>query len=119
MPILRRSIRTLTLTLTLTLILLVLSACSRGIDVGSSTPAETFSINVQNATGVTMVVTYDDGRGDAMLGTVDAGATERFIIAAPATRTVSVRGEAASGSRRSGPYTVTLVAGTPQTVQLR
>ena len=111
MPILRRSLLLLTL--------LALTGCARGMSVGSSTPADTFSINVQNMTGLTMVVTYDDGRGDAMLGTVNAGATERFIIAAPATQTVSVRGEAVSGSRRSGPYTVTLVAGTAQTVRLR
>src|SRR5690606_12838738 len=99
--------------------LLILAGCARGIDVGSSTPAETFSINVHNMTSLTMVVTYDDGRGDALLGTVNAGATERFIIAAPATQTVSVRGEAVSGGRRSGPYTVTLVAGSAQMVRLR
>jgi uncharacterized lipoprotein YajG len=112
MPTLRR-------TLLLLSILLVASGCARGMSVGSSTPAETFSISVHNMTSVTMAVTYDDGRGDAMLGTVNAGATERFIIAAPATRTISVRGEAVSGSRRSGPYTVTLVAGTPQSIRLR
>jgi hypothetical protein len=89
------------------------------MDVGSATPAETFSISVHNMTGTTMVVSYDDGRGDAILGSVAASATERFIIAAPATRTISVRGEAVTGSRRAGPYTVTLVAGTPQTVRLR
>ena len=111
MPILRRSILLFTL--------LFISGCSRGMSVGSSTPAETFSINVQNTTGVSMVVSYDDGRGAAILGTVDAGATERFIIAAPATLTISVRGEAVSGSRRSGPYTVSLAAGTPRTVLLR
>lgn len=98
---------------------LLISGCARGMSVGSSTPAETFSINVQNTTGVTMVVTYDDGRGDAILGTVATGATERFIIAAPAAPTITVRGAATSGSRRAGPYTVTLHAGSPQTVVLR
>lgn len=111
MPTLRR--------LFLFLSIISLAGCARGMDVGSATPAETFSISVQNMTGVTMVVSYDDGRGDAILGTVAASATERFIIAAPATQTVTVRGEAATGSRRSGPYTVTLAAGTPQTVRLR
>ena len=111
MSILRRSILLFTL--------VFISGCSRGMAVGSSTPAETFSINVQNTTGVSMVVSYDDGRGAAILGTVDAGATERFIIAAPATLTISVRGEAVSGSRRSGPHTVSLAAGTPRTVILR
>ena len=53
------------------------------------------------------------------LGTVEAGGTERFIIAAPATQTVTVRGAAITGSRTAGPYTVTLVAGTTQQVRLR
>jgi uncharacterized lipoprotein YajG len=111
MPKLRRFLLLLTI--------LVTSGCARGMSVGSSTPAETFSISVQNMTGVTMVVSYDDGRGDAVLGTVNASATERFIIAAPATQTITVRGEAVSGTRRSGPYTVTLAGGAPQTVRLR
>ncbi|MGH7446492.1 MAG: hypothetical protein ACREK1_11190 [Longimicrobiales bacterium] len=101
------------------LALLTLSACTRGISVGSSSPAETFSISVENRTGVTMVVSYNDGRGDATLGTVDAGASERFIIAAPAAQTVTVSGVAVTGSRRSGPYTVALVAGATQAVRLR
>ena len=100
-------------------VILTLSGCARGMEVGSSTPAETFSINVQNMSGVTMVVSYDDGRGSAILGTVSAGATERFIIAAPATQTITVIAEAVSGTRRSGPHTVHLVAGAPQTVRLR
>jgi uncharacterized lipoprotein YajG len=103
----------------LLLTLFALAGCSRGMNVGSPSPAETFSISVQNMTGVTMVVSYDDGRGDAILGAVNASSTERFIIAAPATQTISVRAEAVAGTRRSGPYTVTLVAGTPQTVRLR
>lgn len=112
MPILRR-------TLFLLSSLILLSGCTRGISVGSASPEETYSINVQNLTGVTMVVSYDDGRGDAVLGTVNSGATERFIIAAPATRTISVRGDAVTGARRSGPHSVSLIAGTPQVVRLR
>lgn len=103
----------------LVLTFLTLSGCARGMEVGSSTPAETFSINVQNMSGVTMVVSYDDGRGSAILGTVNAAATERFIIAAPASQTITVVAEAVSGTRRSGPYSVHLVAGSPQTVRLR
>jgi hypothetical protein len=103
----------------LLLVVITLTGCSRGMSVGSPAPAETFSISVQNQTGVTMVVSYNDGRGDAILGTVDAGGTERFIIAAPAVQTITVRGAATSGSRSSGPHSVTLVAGTTQTVRLR
>jgi uncharacterized lipoprotein YajG len=111
MPILRRCIPLL--------LLLVLAGCARGMEIGSPSPADTFSIDVENSTGVTMVVTYDDGRGTATLGTVSAGRTERFIIAAPANLSVTVRGEAISRTRRAGPYRVTLVAGTPQIVRLR
>lgn len=103
----------------LAVLLFAISGCSRGIEVGSASPAETYSISVRNLTGVTMVVSYDDGRGNAILGTVASDATERFIIAAPATASVQVSGAAASGSRRSGPYTVQLVAGSTQTVTLR
>ena len=109
LPLLRRCL--------ILLALLPLTGCARSMSVES--PTETFSISVQNLTGITMVVSYNDGRGDAILGTVSADGTERFIIAAPAVQTVTVRGVAASGSRSAGPYSVTLVAGTPQTVRLR
>lgn len=104
---------------TLLFLLLAISGCSRGIEVGSSSPTETYSISVRNLTGMTMVVSYDDGRGAAVLGTVASDATERFIIAAPAERSVAVSGTAARGSRTSGPYTVHLIAGSAQTVTLR
>jgi hypothetical protein len=111
MQILRRSL--------LLIALLTVAACSRGMEVGSPQPAATYSISVQNMTGVTMVVSYDDGRGNAILGTVGADRTERFIIASPAVQTVTVRGESATGGRVAGPYTVTLVAGSTQAVRLR
>ncbi|HEX6135295.1 MAG TPA: hypothetical protein VFZ24_15100 [Longimicrobiales bacterium] len=102
----------------LLLAVLSLFGC-RAMSVGSPAPSETYSISVLNETGIAMIVTYDDGRGDAILGNVRAGSTERFVIAAPASRTITVRGSAASGDRSSGPYTVTLVAGSTQTVRLR
>jgi hypothetical protein len=111
MPTLRRAV--------LLIMLLAVSGCSRGMEVGSPSPAETYSVSVRNLTGVTMVVSYDDGRGDAILGTVGSNSTERFVIAAPAVRSVTVSGAAATGSRRSGPYTVNLIAGSTQTVTLR
>ena len=66
-----------------------------------------------------MVVSYNDGRGDALLGNVAAGRTEYFVISRPSRVEVSVQGRAASGTRTSGPYTITLTTGTPTTVQLR
>ena len=98
-------------------ILLVLSSC-RTVSV-SSDPSPTYSINVANETGVAMIVSYNDGRGDAVLGTVPANRTERFIIAAPRNTSVTVRAVSENGSRSAGPYTVSLVAGTAQSVRLR
>jgi uncharacterized lipoprotein YajG len=111
MSALRRSASILTI--------LILAGCARGMSVESASPGESYSISVENLTGVTMVVTYTDGRGDATLGTVNAGATERFIISAPSTSTIRVQGAAISGGRRSGPYTVTLAQGATHTVRLR
>lgn len=101
------------------LLLLTVGGCARGISVESASPSESYSITVENLTGITMVVTYNDGRGDATLGTVAAGATERFIIAAPASSSISVQGTAVSGARRAGPYSVNLARGATHTVRLR
>jgi uncharacterized lipoprotein YajG len=98
---------------------LLVGGCARGINVGSTPPTATYSITVENQTGVAMVVTYNDGRSDAILGSVAAGASERFIIAGSTATSISVRGAAASGNRTSGPYDVTLAAGSPRTVILR
>ena len=95
----------------------VLSAC-RPVSV-SSDPRPTYSIDVHNDTPVAMIVSYNDGRGDAILGTVPSNRVERFIIASPQATTVTIRGTTESQTRTSGPYTVHLVAGTPQTVRLR
>lgn len=105
--------------LRLLLLCLALSACSRAIQVGSGEPAQQYRLSVENATGVTMVVSYNDTRGDAILGNVAAGRTEYFLIVRPASTTVTVRGQAASGTRTAGPYTVTLREGTAQTVRLQ
>ncbi|HEX6307311.1 MAG TPA: hypothetical protein VFZ69_03925 [Longimicrobiales bacterium] len=104
--------------LLLLLAVLSLSGC-RTMSVGSPAPSETYSISVHNETGVAMIVSYNDGRGDALLGNVRPGATERFVIAAPASHTITVQATAASGGRTAGPYSVTLVAGSTQTVRLR
>lgn len=104
-------------------ILLLLSGaaagCARAVAVQSGDPTRSFSIEITNETGVSMVVSYNDGRGDAILGTVAAGRTERYIIASPANTSVAIRGAAASGSRSSGPYTVSLTAGSTARVTLR
>ena len=66
-----------------------------------------------------MVVSYNDGRGEATLGTVAPDRTERYIIASPASTTISVRGVATSGTRSSGPYQLTLTSSATARVTLR
>jgi hypothetical protein len=85
----------------------------------TSDPRPTYSIDVHNETSVSMIVSYNDGRGDAVLGTVPANRTERFIIASPRATTVTIRATSESRTRTAGPYTVQLAAGTPQSVRLR
>ena len=111
MPILRRAVPLL--------LALTTAACARGIEVGSPAPSQTYGVSIVNETSVALIVSYNDGRGDAILGNVAAGATERFIIAAPASTSVTIRGASANTSRTAGPVSVTLVAGSTQTVRLR
>lgn len=99
--------------------LIALTGCARGITVGSPAPTTTYSVSVQNVTSVDLIVSYNDGSGDALLGTVRTGATERFVIAGSAASSIRVSGVAVSGSRTSGPYTVSLIPGRTQTVILR
>lgn len=105
--------------LRLLLLCLAFAGCSRAIQVGSDQPSQQYRLTVENLTGVTMVVSYNDTRGDAILGNVGAGRTEYFVIVRPASATIAVRGQAASGTRVAGPYTVTLREGTPQVVRLQ
>jgi hypothetical protein len=103
------------------LVLLVLALATSGCRPVSVTsdPRPTYSIDVHNDAGQDMIVSYNDGRGDAVLGTVPPNRSERFIIASPSASTITVRATNASGTRSAGPYTVQLVAGVPQSVRLR
>jgi len=98
---------------------LLFAGCSRAVQVGSEsgTGGATYRVQVSNETTQSMVVSYNDGRGDAVLGTVPAGRAESFIIASPARTDISVKG--AGSSRTAGPYAVTLAAGTQTVVRLR
>jgi hypothetical protein len=84
-----------------------------------STPSPVFAIAVTNATTAELIVSYDDGSGARALGSVRAGVTERFVIAAPARATVSVSGRNPAGTRTSGPVAVELIAGETRPVTLR
>ena len=94
------------------------SACSRAVAVGT-TPAATYAVNVTNAAGADLAVSYDDGSGPRALGLVPAGRTERFIIAAPRQTTVTISGTTPDGSRTAAPVEVQLQIGSAVSGTLR
>ncbi len=100
------------------LALLALAACARAVEV-SSGPAPTYPVSIRNSVGQDAIVAYDDGSGARTLGTVQAGTTERFIIAAPRSTTIAITARSASGTGSWGPYSVSLVAGETQAVVIR
>lgn len=78
----------------------------RKVEVGPTT-GSTYRIDVYNARGSTVAVSYSDGGTERELGSVASGRTERFIIASPASTSVTVWARTSSGGRL-GPYTVSL-----------
>ena len=92
-------------------------ASMRKVDVGSADNT-VYYVNVTNQRTASMTVSWTDGTNTRELGTVAGGRTERFIVAGPKTTSISVTGRTSAGVQ-SGPYAVTLVAGSPQTVILR
>jgi two-component system sensor histidine kinase KdpD len=65
------------------------------------------------------IVAYDDGSGARTLGTVQAGRTDRFIIAAPRAMSVSISARSTTGSRTWGPFPLELAAGETRSVTIR
>jgi hypothetical protein len=96
---------------------LLFLACSRAVNV--STPSPVFAVAVTNASGTELIVSYDDGSGAKALGSVRAGATERFVIAAPARVAITISGRSPSGMRTAGPVAIELAAGETRPVTLR
>jgi hypothetical protein len=98
--------------------MLLIAGCARTIDVGSE-PRPTFSIAVQNALAEPMIVSYTDERGQALLGTVQPGRTEYYVIAGTTSTHITVSGRNENGTVTTGPWTVRLAAGERPTVRLR
>jgi hypothetical protein len=101
------------------LVALLYTGCARAVEIGSGDAALNYSLEVRNETGSDMIVRYNAGRGDALLGTVANARSERFIIASPAATTITVNAASQAGTRTSGPHTVTLRAGVTVPVTLR
>lgn len=93
-------------------------ACARPVSIGTGA-GPVFRVQVENSLAEDMIVSYNDGTGSALLGTVRANSSQRFDITAPANRTVSITAANANRTRSIGPYSVRLQDGSTPTVVLR
>ena len=99
-------------------ILPLLVACARPVSIGTD-PGPTYAVEVRNALPEDMIVSYDAGGGPAVLGTVRASSSERFVITSRTTTSITISASNAARTRTSGPYRVQLEAGTTPQVTLR
>jgi hypothetical protein len=104
--------------LALTAVCALLLACSRAVSIGSE-PSPVYAVQVRNSLGQDMIVSYDAGSGPAILGTVRANGSERFVITTRNVTTVRITATNQDRTRTSGPYSVQLQAGTTPEVTLR
>jgi hypothetical protein len=71
------------------LMLVLAAACARGVDFDPDRQ-QTHAVNVINELAHPMVVWFDDGTGERLLGTVGARSRDRFILAGSTATTVSI-----------------------------
>lgn len=90
-------------------------ACARGVALDTD-PGQTYAVNVVNQMPHAMIVSFDDGSGTRLLGTVGASRSERFVVAGSSAATVTIiaRDEADTHTVRR---TVSLIPG--GTVEVR
>jgi hypothetical protein len=55
-----------------------------------SEPGPAYAIEVDNPMSHPMIVSYDDGTGAHLLGTVSAGTRGRFVITRPASQNLTI-----------------------------
>ena len=99
---------------------LLVAACAsmRKVDV-TSDPNQTYAINVYNARGGAVVVSYSDGNVTRELGEVGSGDTERFVVvASPSNPRITVIARTASGTSLPS-QSVSLSAGQTRSVTIR
>ncbi len=70
-------------------LVLALAGCSHAMRAETN-PERTYAIAVENPLASAMVVSYDDGTGSRLLGTVGAGQTERFVLAGARNAEITV-----------------------------
>jgi hypothetical protein len=66
-----------------------MGACARGVGVESE-PGPAYALQVANPMPHPMIVSYDDGTGVRLLGTVPPNGSARFVITRPASREISL-----------------------------
>lgn len=91
------------------LVLLTATACTRGVSMNPDA-GQTYAVSVQNQMPHAMIVSFDDGSGVRLLGTVDASRSERFVIAGTAQQTITIIATD-QGDTHTVRRTVTLVPG--------
>jgi hypothetical protein len=97
---------------------LAISACARGMEIGSE-PSVTYRIVVANELGEAMIVSSDHAGGSAMLGSIPPGSSDTFILARPLSLDVRITARNAAGTRTVGPIPVQLRADGPVHVRIR
>lgn len=70
-------------------LLATVGACSRGVGVESE-PGPAYAVEVANPMPQPMIISYDDGTGVRLLGTVPPNGSARFVITRPASRQISM-----------------------------
>ena len=75
--------------LTLASLLFLATGCARGVTMNPELE-ETYAVSVDNRLGEPMIVSFDDGDGTRLLGTVGADREERFVIAGAAGLTITL-----------------------------
>lgn len=103
--------------LALTALVPLVVACPRRVRVESE-GRQPFTVEVRNPMPYGMVVSYDDGTGRRLLGTVAAGGVQRFTILGTGGQAITIRGEAQDRSGRSVQRVVRLEAGSSAVVDL-
>jgi hypothetical protein len=94
------------------------SGCSRTMMVGSEA-APLYRITVQNDLVEAMIVSYNDGRGDALLGTVGPRSVDHFTIGRPASLSITVYARNVAGNRNLGPFAIELTPDSARLVRLQ
>jgi hypothetical protein len=80
------------------------------MQVGSE-PAAVYRLTVNNGFPESMIVSYNDGQGDRILGAIPAGRADTFVIASPLRSSITILARNSSNSVRYGPAAVTLHLG--------